>query len=301
MNGTAVDVSEISAALKTLKDGEKLEITYTFRASGNYTGEITDKITVTAQKRSSSSSGGGSAALTYPVNTPSKTENGNVSVNPKNAAKGSIVTITVKPDDGCRLEALTAADKDGNALKLADKGDGKYTFTMPAGKVEVKASFIKEAENSPFADVSASAYYYEAVRWAAEQGITGGIGENLFAPNQPCTRAQIVTFLWRAAGAPEPKGSAPKLTDVIAGSYYEKAVAWAIENGITNGTSAELFSPNDICTRAQAVTFLARALNAKADGKVTFSDVPTDSYFADAVSWAASLPPSASKAPWGWG
>ena len=230
---------------------------------------------------------GGGGSTTYPVSTPSKTENGSVSVSPKNASRGDTVTITVKPDDGYVLDDLTVTDKNGNDLKLTDKGNGKYTFTMPAGKVEVKASFAEEAETSPFADVATDAYYYEAVKWAAEQGITGGIGNNLFGPNQPCTRAQIVTFLWRAAGSPEPKDMS-SFADVSTDSYYAKAVAWAVENGITSGTGDGKFSPDATCTRAQAVTFLARALNAKATSAAEFSDVPTDSYFAEAVAWAAS-------------
>ena len=231
------------------------------------------------------STGGGST--TYPVSTPSKTENGSVSVSPKNASRGDTVTITVKPNDGYVLDDIAVTDKNGNDLKLTDKGNGKYTFTMPAGKVEVKASFAEEAETSPFADVATNAYYYEAVKWAAEQGITGGIGNNLFGPNQPCTRAQIVTFLWRAAGSPEPKDMS-SFADVSTDSYYAKAVAWAVENGITSGTGDGKFSPDATCTRAQAVMFLARALNAKATSAAEFSDVPTDSYFAEAVAWAAS-------------
>ena len=224
----------------------------------------------------------------YYVSTPSKTEHGTVTVSPRYADKGDTVTVTVKPDSGYVLGSLTVTDSKGNELTLTDKGNGKYTFVMPAGKVEVKASFAKEIETSPFADVATDAYYYEAVKWAVGKGITTGVGNDLFAPEQPCTRAQIVTFLWRAAGAPEPKGTAASLTDVVSGSYYEKAVAWAIENGITTGTGDGEFSPDDTCTRAQAVTFLARALNAKAASAAEFSDVPTDSYFADAVAWAAA-------------
>ena len=254
-------------------------------ANANY--EITyvnGKLSITNRP----SSGGGSYTPTYPVSTPSKTENGSVSSNVKNASKGDTVTITVKPDSGYVLDDLTVTDKNGNELKLNDKGNGKYTFTMPAGKVEVKASFAEAVETSPFADVETNAYYYEAVKWAADKGITGGIGNSLFGPNQPCTRAQIVTFLWRAAGSPEPKGTAAGMTDVVSGSYYEKAVAWAIENGVTTGTTASTFSPNATCTRAQAVTFLARALSAKATSAAEFSDVPANSYFAEAVAWAAA-------------
>ena len=234
-------------------------------------------------------SGSSSYDPTYSVSTPSKTEHGTVTVSPKNASKGDRVTVTVKPDSGYVLETLTVTDKNGNELTLKDKGNGKYTFTMPAGKVEVKATFMED--NSMlnfFYDVPNNAYFYEAVKWAVKNGITIGVGNDLFAPEQPCTRAQIVTFLWRAAGSPEPKGAASGMTDVVSGSYYEKAVAWAIENGITTGTTATTFSPDATCTRAQAVTFLARALNAKATSAAEFSDVPTGSYFADAVAWAAA-------------
>ena len=238
---------------------------------------------------SSGSSSSSSYDPTYSVSTPSKTENGSVTVSPKSASKGDTVTVTVKPNSGYVLETLTVTDKNGNELTLKDKGNGKYTFTMPAGKVEVKATFMED--NSMlnfFYDVPNNAYFYEAVKWAVENGITTGVGNDLFAPEQPCTRAQIVTFLWRAAGSPEPKGAASGMTDVVSGSYYEKAVAWAIENGITTGTTTSTFSPDATCTRAQAVTFLARALKAKAASAAEFSDVPTGSYFADAVAWAAA-------------
>ena len=234
---------------------------------------------------------GGSSSYdpTYSVSTPSKTEHGTVTVSPKSASKGDTVTVTVKPDSGYVLETLTVTDKNGNELTLKDKGNGKYTFTMPAGKVEVKATFMED--NSMlnfFYDVPNNAYFYEAVKWAVENGITTGVGNARFAPEQPCTRAQHVTFLCRAAGSPEPKGAASGMTDVVSGSYYEKAVAWAIENGITTGTTTSTFSPDATCTRAQAVTFLARALKAKAASAAEFSDVPTGSYFADAVAWAAA-------------
>ena len=260
--------------------------TYTFTAS--YDGDAnhekaSDTCQVSVTRHTSSSS---SSNPTYSVTTPSKSENGGVAVSSKNARKGDTVTVTVTPDAGYQLDKLTVTDKNGNVLKLIDKGDGKYSFTMPDGKVEVKAVFAKEVKTSPFGDVSTDAYYYKAVQWAQEKGITDGISSDLFGPKQPCTRSQIVTFLWRAAGSPEPKGTAAGMTDVVSGSYYEKAVAWAIEKGITTGTAEGTFSPNATCTRAQAVTFLARAQNAKATGKTAFSDVPADSYFADAVAWA---------------
>ena len=248
---------------------------------------IEDAIAALVKKPSSGggSSSGGSSSPNYPVTTPGKTENGTVTVSPRSAEKGDTVTITAKPDSGYQLDDLTVTDKNGKELKLTDKGNGKYTFTMPAGKVEINAAFVKEVETSPFSDVSTSAYYYEAVKWAQENGITGGIGNGLFGPNQPCTRAQIVTFLWRAAGSPEPK-SMSSFADVSMDAYYAKAVAWAVENGITTGTGDGKFSPDATCTRAQSVTFLFRAIGKLVDSKAEFSDVLTDSYYANAVAWA---------------
>ena len=231
------------------------------------------------------SSGGDDSDPTYAIEVGKDIRNGTVTANRRYAERGDTVTITVKPDDGFKLDDLTVTDKNGKELKLTDKGNGKYTFTMPAGKVEINAAFVKEVETSPFSDVSTSAYYYEAVKWAQEKGITGGIGNGLFGPNQPCTRAQIVTFLWRAAGSPEPK-SMSSFSDVFTDSYYAKAVAWAVENGITTGTGDGKFSPDATCTRAQSVTFLFRAIGKLVDSKAEFSDVLTDSYYANAVAWA---------------
>ena len=230
---------------------------------------------------------GSSSDPTYSV-TVDKTENGSVTVSPKSASKGDTVTITVKPDSGYVLETLTVTDKNGNELTLKDKGDGKYTFTMPAGKVEVKATFMED--NSMlnfFYDVPNNAYFYEAVKWAVENGITTGVGNDLFAPEQPCTRAQIVTFLWRAAGSPEPK-TASSFTDVPANAYYAKAVAWAVENGITNGMTETTFAPDATCTRGQSVTFLYRALKGSASGSTNFTDVKSDAFYADAINWAVA-------------
>ena len=243
-------------------------------------------ITVRLLNSGSGSSSSGSSGFSGSAVSISAVKNGTVTVNPKSASKGSTVTITAKPDSGYQLDDLTVTDKNGKELKLTDKGNGKYTFTMPASKVEIKATFVKEVETSPFSDVSTSAYYYEAVKWAQEKGITGGIGNGLFGPNQPCTRAQIVTFLWRAAGSPEPK-SMSSFSDVSADSYYAKAVAWAVENGITTGTGDGKFSPDATCTREQAVAFLYRASGSPAvSGGSAFSDVAANAYYADAVAWA---------------
>ena len=279
----------VSRTVKFTLDKNSKSFTGAITAGSGYELSVDGNVYTFTVRSSSGSSGSSSYDPTYSVSTPSKTENGTVTVSPKSASKGDTVTVTVKPDSGYVLETLTVTDKNGNELTLKDKGNGKYTFTMPAGKVEVKATFMED--NSMlnfFYDVPNNAYFYEAVKWAVKNGITTGVGNNLFAPEQPCTRAQIVTFLWRAAGSPEPKGAASGMTDVVSGSYYEKAVAWAIENGITTGTTTSTFSPDATCTRAQAVTFLARALKAKAASAAEFSDVPTDSYFADAVAWAAA-------------
>ena len=228
---------------------------------------------------------GSSSAPTYSV-TVDKTENGSVTVSPKSASKGSTVTITVKPDSGYTLETLTAIDSKGKEIQLTNKGEGKYTFTMPADKVEVKATFMDDNTMlNFFVDVKSGDYYYDAVLWAAKNGITSGTDAVHFSPEQPCTRAQIVTFLWRAAGSPEPK-TASSFTDVSASAYYAKAVAWAVENGITTGTTTSTFSPDATCTRAQSVTFLYRALKGTASGSTNFTDVAADAFYADAVAWA---------------
>lgn len=245
-------------------------------------------VTVTAnwsRDGGSSSSGRDDSDPRYAVGIPDKTENGSVSVSPKNASQGDRVTVTVKPDAGYELDSLKVFDKNGKELELTDKGDGKFTFIMPAGKVEVKATFTEEVKISPFRDVPTDAYYYEAVKWAQKKGITGGIGNDLFGPYQPCTRAQIVTFLWRAAGSPV-VNYAMDLADVSGDAYYAEAVRWALSQGITTGTADGRFSPNAPCTRAQAVTFLFRASKASADGAPAFSDVAADAYYAEAVKWA---------------
>ena len=279
---TEADIPEM---LRALKAGEGLYIPYTFIASGNYSGEKTGTITVTAQERPSS--GGGSHTSSYPVTVSGQIQNGSVTVDRRSAGRGDTVTITVKPDSGYVLETLTAMDKNGSELKLTDKGGGKYTFTMPGSKVEVKATFMED--NSVlnfFYDVPNDSFYYEAVKWAVGKNITSGVGNNLFAPDQPCTRARIVTFLWRAAGSPAAKNMS-SFADVPADAFYAKAVAWAVENGITGGTGDGKFSPDATCTRAQAVTFLYRASGAPAvSGNAAFSDVATNAYYAAAVKWA---------------
>ena len=242
-------------------------------------------VTVTA-KSSGGSSSGGSSSPSYSVTTPGKTENGTVTVSPKNAKKGTTVTITVTPDKGYTLETLTVLDKDGKEIQLTKKNDIQYTFTMPASKVEVKATFMDDnAMLNYFVDVKANDYFYDAVLWAAQKGITSGTDTEHFSPNQPCTRAQIVTFLWRAAGSPV-VNYAMNMSDVPEGSYYAEAVRRALSEGITTGTTGSTFSPDETCTRAQSVTFLFRAIGKLVDSKAEFNDVLTDSYYANAVAWA---------------
>lgn len=272
-----IDFSAVKAALEAVVRGKNITEQFEVDAMAK---AIEDAIAALVKKPSSG--GGPSSGVffpSYPVTIPGKTENGTVTVSTKIAASGSTVTITVKPDDGFKLDELTVIDKNGNELKLTDKGNGKYTFTMPASKVEVNATFVKEVETSPFGDVSTSAYYYEAVKWAQKKGITGGIGNGLFGPNQPCTRAQIVTFLWRAAGSPV-VNYAMNMSDVPEGSYYAEAVRWALSEGIATGTTGNTFSPDSECTRAQAVAFLFRYAASEA---VTLQELVSGFSDADSV------------------
>ena len=275
------DFSAVEAAInavdRTKNITEQTAVDAMATAIGNAIAGLTRK----------SSGSSGSSTPRYEVTAPGQTAGGTVSVSPKNASKGSTVTITVTPAEGYEVGSVTVKDAKGNTIAVTDEGNGKYTFTMPGSKVSIGTAFIKTPETSPFDDVSVDAYYFDAVKWAADKGITGGVSDNLFAPDDGCTRAHIVTFLWRAAGSPEPKSMAG-FTDVSASAYYAKAVAWAVENGVTNGTTATTFDPDAVCTRAQAVAFLARALNGKGGSAAAFTDVPADSYYADAVAWAVA-------------
>ena len=239
----------------------------------------------------SGSSGGGSGTLTYAVDVSDELENGSVRVSTKNAAQGSTVTVTVTPDSGYVLDRLTVTDAKGAAVAVTAAGDGKYTFTMPAAQVTVQASFTRSAPATVggFTDVAADAYYADAVLWAVEQGVTSGTTATTFAPDAACTRAQMVTFLWRAAGSPKAERSAVPFTDVAADAYYYDAVLWAVEKGITTGTTATTFDPDAVVSRGQTVTFLYRAAGAPAVAESgPFTDVPADAYYADAVAWAVA-------------
>ena len=232
---------------------------------------------------------GGSGVSTYPVSVTTP-KNGKVTVSPSNAAKGAAVTVTVTPDSGYEMDKLTVTDASGKTISTTDKGNGKFTFTMPNGKVSVSATFKQTTVTPPstgFVDVPASAYYADAVKWAVEKGITTGTSATTFSPEASCTRAQMVTFLWRAAGSPAPKATTTAFTDLDKSAYYYDAVLWAVEQGITTGTSSTTFSPNATVTRGQTVTFLYRFAGQPAvSGSSSFTDVNSSDYYAAAVQWA---------------
>lgn len=273
------EVATVSDGVVTAVAAGTANITVTTADGGK-----TATCVVTVTRRSSSSS-----RPSYPITTPDKTANGSVTVTPKSAKRGSVVTITVTPDAGYVLDKLTVTDKDGKELSLTKKSDTEYTFVMPAGKVEITPSFVKQAEEPSrvFVDVKTGDYFYDAVLWAVGKGITNGTSAETFSPEAPCTRAQIVTFLWRAAGSPV-VNYAMDLSDVAGDAYYAEAVRWALSEGITTGTSDHTFSPDAVCTREQAVTFLWRAAGSPAvSGESAFEDVGADAYYARAVAWAA--------------
>ncbi len=292
------DGSDPSATNGTVTTGAAITLTETktLKAIAVMAGyDDSDIATATYTKKDPSptpSSGGGStpAPETYAV-TPGSAENGKITVSPKDAAEGDKVTVTVTPDEGYELDALTVKDKDGNEIKVTEK-DGVYTFMMPASEVDIEAAF-KAAEEEPapsdefpFEDVPEDAYFRKPVEWAVEKGITSGVSEDKYGPELSCTRAQVVTFLWITCGS-EDAGTETGFDDVDVDAYYDKAVAWAVEKGITAGTSEDEFSPEMIITRAQFVTMLWVAQGKpEADGDMPFTDVPEDAYYAKAVAWA---------------
>ena len=267
-----VDFSAVKAALEAVVRGknitEQAEVDAMAKA-------IEDAIAALVQK-------------SYPVTISGTTEHGTVTASTEAAVGGSTVTITVKPDSGYTLGGITVTDSEGNELSLTDNGNGAYTFTMPSGKVEIHVTFTEDGSLNPFQDVPSDAYYFEAVNWAVANNVTNGTSETTFSPDVGCTRAQVVTFLWRAAGQPEPTEGTNPFTDVKEGTYYYKAVLWAVEKGITNGTSETTFDPDDTCTRAQIVTFLWRREGkpAPTGANNPFADVKPSAYFGSAVLWA---------------
>ena len=268
-------------------------ITWTNMAGTTFTGDANYAVTTTATANltisnpsySGGGGGGGSSHSSRYDITVDKTENGTITISPKSASKGDTMTVTVKPDKGYELDSIKVLDQKGGKVKLTEK-NGKYTFTMPDSKVTVTAEFAEVKAASTFADVPADAYYAKAVEWAVKKGITNGKAEGLFGSGDPCTRGQIVTFLWRAAGSPAPKGTAKVPSDVLPGSYCYDAVAWAIENGITNGLADGTFGVGSTCTRGQSVTFLYRTMGTAPTTANGFTDVEANAFCADAVAWA---------------
>ncbi len=263
------------------------DVTYTVTNNQDDTKTVT--ITVAKASGSTGGSSGGSSSSTTYVPSVDAGHNGDVTVSPSRPSSGQTVTITVDPDAGYELDDLTVTDARGNVVKVTDNGDGTYSFTQPSSKVTIEATFaeIQDEPTLAFVDVPESDYYYDAVLWAVENGITNGTSATTFSPDANVSRAQMVTFLWRAAGSPEPQSSVNPFTDVSSSAYYYDAVLWAVENGITNGTSGTTFSPESAVSRAQAVTFLWRSASSPAASGVSFDDMADEAYYAQAVAWAA--------------
>ena len=281
--------SSTSTAQKDGKDGTWIFSGWTASVEGTvvkFTGEWTFTETPVRPGRPSSSESS-DRDHDYSVSAPGHITGGALSTTPSAAVKGSTVTITAKPDNGYRLDKLTVIDQSGNRLSLSDQGNGKYTFIMPAGKVSVEPVFAPIKAQPEFKDVEKDSYYHDAVHWALEKGITEGTSTDTFSPGASCTRAQMVTFLWRAAGSPGPKSAANPFKDINESDYYYSAILWAIENGITSGTGAGTFSPTATVTRGQTVTFLHRAAGSPLAGSSGFNDVSDGAYYAKAVAWAA--------------
>lgn len=276
-----------------VKSGYRFVGWYNGNAKWDFDTSVTENLTLTAKWEKIHTSV--PSAPRYDVAV-SDGAHGSVTVSTKSASKGSTVTVTVTPDKGYALETLTVTDKNGSMLDLTDKGGGQYTFTMPSGPVTVAATFMDDNTMlNFFVDVPAGAYYYDAVLWAAEGGIVTGTDAVHFSPDASCTRAQLVTFLWRAAGSPA-VNYAMNFTDVDSGAYYAEAVRWSASEKIVEGTTAETFAPDAAVTRAQMVTMLYRF--AKAQGMDTtqggmairefddFDAVPA--YALEAMDWAVN-------------
>ena len=266
-------------ATTTVEANKLYKWVFTPADSANYT-TLTGSIEL---YHKSSSSGSGWYYTYYTIKATAGT-NGSIAPSGWTSVRdGRDQTFTITPDKGYAVAKVLVDGKSVGAVK-------SYTFKNVTKDHTIEAIFMKSNGNPQtgvFVDVAKGSYYEEAIDWAVEKGITNGVSSNMFAPNDPCTRAQIVTFLWRAAGSPAPK-SMSSFTDVPADAFYAKAVAWAVENGITSGTGESKFSPDATCTRAQAVTFLYRASGSPAvSGKAEFSDVSTTAFYADAVAWAA--------------
>ena len=290
-DNTAVATVDATGKVTAVAAGTA-KITATITIGGQ---TYSDACTVNVRSGGSSSGGGGGGGTTASnaVKLPASTAglHGKIAASTTSAKAGDKVTLTETPDEGYQADTPKVTDANGNSVPVTRNADGTYSFTMPATAVTIEPAFVQTAAPSDarFVDVPADAYYADAVDWAVDKGITNGTDDTHFSPNAPCTRAQVVTFLWRAAGQPAAAGSANPFVDVQEGAYYYDAVLWASGLGITKGTDDTHFSPNDTVTRGQIVTFMYRAAGSPAaTGDNPFTDVSADAYYYDAVLWAAS-------------
>ena len=295
-NGSATVSREITF---TITGDFKAEITadsgYKLTQNGN-TYTITEKST--SGGASHPEAGSTSSSDRYEITKPSKVENGSIKVSDAKAEKGDTVTITVMPDEGYELDKLAVYDEDGDKIDLKDKGDGKFTFEMPKGDVEIDVSFAlieDETVKANFADVAADAWYADAVQYVYENGMMSGTSETTFSPDVTTTRGMIVTILYRLEGSPDLSNEnlGYPYADVDANAYYADAVYWARQNGIVSGMSAEQFAPNNAITREQMAAILYRYaqfkgydVSAKADLSVYTDAAQVSTYATDAMAWA---------------
>ena len=289
--GTAIgnpDSYSVESDAITLNAPERLLYIFTGWSGTGLTGE--NNLTVTIPKGST-----GNRSYTahwryngsgYSYYTIKATAGAGGSISPSGSVsvrEGRDQTFTITPDKGYAVSNVKIDGKSIGAVK-------SYTFENVRRNHTIEVSFMKAGGNHQtgvFVDVATGSYYEDAVDWAVENGITKGTDDTHFSPDGICTRAQAVTFLWRAAGSPAPRSRTMPFTDVPAGSYYYDAVLWVVENGITKGTSDTTFSPNDTCTRAQIVSFLWRSEKTPvASSRNLFTDVKSSAYYADAVLWA---------------
>lgn len=314
-NGTITILKELTGADATATPSEKKNIKFALSQElkdENKTVKLTiggNVIDVTANGGSytppSSSGGGGggggSSATTYTVTVPSSIDHGKITVSPKNASKGNTVTITATPDEGYKVGTITVKDKDGKEIEVKDAGNGKYTFVMPASKVEISATFVED-DGKPtdptqpttpsavtYSDVAETAWYYDAVKYVTEKGLMNGVGNDRFAPNSNLTRAMFAQILYNKAG--KPAAGASTFTDVAAGQWYADAVSWAAAQGVVNGIGNGMFGPNNNITREQLAVMLYRYASSPAvTGSVTgFNDAgQISSYAKNAMAWATT-------------
>lgn len=278
----------------TLVKGEDVDTLPTLVAASGY--RLTDHGNGSYTISRRSSGGGSSGSATYTVSVDSS-RHGDVTVSPKSASKGTTVTITVKPDDGYELDELTVTDKDGDSIKLKDKGDGRFTFTMPASKVTVEAVFtaLEQEEEQPlFSDVAEDDWYYDAVAYVAENGIMSGTDGSCFSPNGTLTRAMLSQILYAMEDKPAVSGAAT-FSDVAAGAWYADAVNWTAAQGIVAGMGENSFAPDAPVTREQLSLILygyARYKGYDTSASVSLSGyADRDSvavWAADSMGWAVS-------------